>query len=303
MLTWDAFWNMVLINPMVNALIGLYSVLGQNFGLAIIVFTIVIRLVTLPLSIRQQRNAQEMQKLQPKIKEIQDKYKSNPQKMQEEMAKIGYNPTMMLGGCLPMLIQFPIWIGLYRAITSAMAATPLDLFNLSQHLYPWATGLTALIPLNPSFLGIPNLAYPIPESVLFGVGRFILPVLVAGTTYLQQKLMTPPSPDPQSAAMSNQMAIMMPLMLGFFALNFSSGLAIYWTASNIFGIGQYWLLPRLGLAPAITTPPAVSPARAAVPEATTETNSEPRPLRPAAKAPTDGRSGSARKPVKARRKK
>lgn len=293
MITWDAFWNYVLINPMLNALIALYSVLGQNFGIAIIVFTILIRVLTLPLSIRQQRNMQKMQQVTPKVKEIQDKYKNDPQKMQQELAKIGYNPATMLGGCLPLLIQMPILIGLYQAIISAMAASPLDLFNLSQRLYPWATGLAQLVPLNTSFLGIPNLAYPIPDPI----GRFILPVIVAGTTYLQQKLMTPPSRDPQSAAMSNQMNIMMPLMMGYFAFTFSSGIGIYLVVSNLVGIAQYKLLPALGLAPAIT-PPA-PPTRT---EAGEQAKAEPRPARAASKSAANGRS-SARKPVKAKRKK
>lgn len=292
---WDAFWNAVLINPMLNALVALYSLLGQNFGIAIIVFTILIRLLTLPLSLRQQRNMQKMQALQPKIKEIQEKYKNDPQKMQAEMTKIGYSSTMMLGGCLPMLIQLPIWIGLYQAITSAMAASPIDLFHLSQRLYPWATGLAQLIPLQTSFLGIPNLAYPVPHPI----GRFILPVLVAGTTYLQQKVMTPPNPDPQSSAVSNQMNIMMPLMMGFFAYNFSSGLAIYWTVSNLVGIAQYKLLPILGLAPAVAPQPVASPARI---EAGEQVRTESQAARPALKSAADGRS-STRKPVKAKRKK
>jgi YidC/Oxa1 family membrane protein insertase len=200
----------------------------------------------------------------------------------------------MLGGCLPMFIQLPIWIGLYQAITSAMAASPVDLFHLSQRLYPWATDLAQLIPLQTSFLGIPNLAYPAP-----GLGKFILPILVAGSTYLQQRVMTPPNPDAQASAMTNQMNVMMPLMMGFFALNFASGLAIYWTVSNLVGIAQYKLLPLLGLAPAPAPRPAAAPVRS---DADDQPKSETTTPRVTPKGATNGRT-STRKPVKARRKK
>jgi YidC/Oxa1 family membrane protein insertase len=101
-----------IINPMTNALLWLYSILGNNFVLAIAIFTILIRLVTLPLNLRQQKSSLKMQEMQPEIQSIQKKYKDNPAKMQEEFQKLGYNPAESLLGCLPLLLQFPILIGL-----------------------------------------------------------------------------------------------------------------------------------------------------------------------------------------------
>ena len=105
-----------IINPMTNALLLLYDLLSNNFVLAIAIFTVLIRLVTLPLNLRQQKSSIKMQEMQPQIQAIQKKYKDNPAKMQEEFKRIGYNPAESLAGCLPLLLQFPILIGLYRAI-------------------------------------------------------------------------------------------------------------------------------------------------------------------------------------------
>ena len=135
-------WDNLIINPMTNALLLLYDFLGSivqggaGFVLAIAVFTILIRLVTLPLNLRQQKSSLKMQEMQPEIQRIQKKYKENPQKMQEEFKKIGYNPTQSLTGCLPLLIQFPILIGLYRAIITLLGSTPLSLFELTGRIYP-----------------------------------------------------------------------------------------------------------------------------------------------------------------------
>lgn len=160
---WDA-----LVDFMLNALLWLYQLLGNNFVLSIGLFTVLIRLVTMPFSMRQQRTSMKMQVLQPQIQAIQKKFKDNPAKMQEELLKIGYNPAEQLMGCLPMLLQLPILIGLYQAILLALGATPLSLFLLSQRIYPFID-LSHLLPLDNTFLWL-NLAKPDPW--------YILPVLV-----------------------------------------------------------------------------------------------------------------------------
>ena len=117
--------------------------------------------------------------------EAQKKYRDNPQKMQEEFQKIGYNPADTLMGCLPLLIQFPIFIGLYRAIIIMLGSTPQSVYELTQQIYPWVEGLfdiSSLLPISNTFLWL-NLAQPDPF--------FVLPVLVGGTMYLSQKLMMP----------------------------------------------------------------------------------------------------------------
>jgi len=178
-------WDTIVINPMVNALLLFYDLLFNNFVLAIAVLTIVIRLITLPLNLRQQKTSLKMQSMQPEIQSIQKKYKDNPAKMQEEFKKIGYNPTESLTGCLPLLIQFPILIGLYRAIITILGSTPLALFELTDRVYDWVDGLidvATILPVANKFLWL-NLALPDPF--------YILPVLVFGTMFIQQRLMSP----------------------------------------------------------------------------------------------------------------
>jgi len=234
--------NTFVIDPMVNILLLIYGFLGHNFGLAIIAFTILIRLITLPLTLQQQRSTQKMQEMQQskKMQDLQKKYKDDKQKLQEETLKlyreVGFNP---LSGCLPTLIQFPIIIGLYQAIILALAASPIQLLGLSRRFYPFITGMSALVPLDNRFLWM-NLAQPErlpigPNSALPGV----LTILVVITTYLSGKLATPPSSDAQGAQMSQMMTLYMPLLLGWFSYSFSAGLALYFVVSNLLQIAQY----------------------------------------------------------------
>ncbi|MFC2050766.1 YidC/Oxa1 family membrane protein insertase [Chloroflexota bacterium] len=220
-------WNTIILEPVLNSLIAMCTVLGGNFGLAIIVLTVIVRLILFPLTVRQTQSTKAMQLLQPRIQELQKKYAKNQQKLQQEMMKLykeaGINPL----GCLwPMLIQLPIWIALYQSIMQALAATPESLLSLSQHLYSWAA-VGQAVPLNEHFLWL-RLSQPDPN--------LILAILVGGTMWVQQKMVTPPSADPRQKSMTSMTTMMMPLMFGFFTLSFPSGLALYWVVSNILGI-------------------------------------------------------------------
>jgi YidC/Oxa1 family membrane protein insertase len=225
---------------MINALLLLYNLVGGNFLVALTIFTVIIRLLTLPLNLRQQRSSLKMQEMQPQIQAIQKKYKDNPQKMQEEFQKIGYNPAETLAGCLPLLIQFPILIGLYQAILVVLGSTPQSLFELTQRVYP-GVDLTGLLPIDNTFAWL-NLAQPDP--------LYILPVLVFATMFLQQKLLMPAPPansdnsDNPMASMSQSMLYTMPIMFGFFSLQFPAGLSIYFVLVNIIGIGQGFYMKR-----------------------------------------------------------
>ena len=237
-------WDTIVINPMVNTLLLFYDLLFNNFVLAIAVLTIVIRLLTLPINLRQQKTSLKMQSMQPQIKAIQKKYKDNPSKMQEEFKKIGYNPTESLTGCLPMLIQMPILIGLYRAIITILGSTPLALFELTDRVYEWVDGLietATILPVANKFLWL-NLAQPDPY--------YILPVLVFLTMFIQQRLMSPAKKknddkkgkdESPMAGMTQSMQYTMPLMFGFFSLSFPSGLSVYFILSNLIGIGQGYI--------------------------------------------------------------
>lgn len=246
-------WDTFIVQPMLNALVAIYSLLAQvfgtehMFGLAIILFTVLIRLLIYPLTAKQQKSAQAMQDLQQskKWQEMQKKYKNDREKIAQEQMKLyqemGVNP---FGSCLPTLIQFPIIIGLYQSVIQAMADSPIPLLKLSNSLYD-AVNASGLIPLNSHFLWM-DLGQP-ERLQIFGFGIPVLAVLVMITTYLQSKLMAMPSasPNDQGAQMTKMMNLYMPLMLGYFAYSFASGLAVYFVASNLMTVIQYAAMGKL----------------------------------------------------------
>src|SRR5581483_12473438 len=147
-------WDTLIINPFTNVLVLIYTAIGHNFGIAIILFTILIRLVTWPLNGQQLKATKVMQDLQndKEWQDIQKKYAKDREKLAQEQMRIyrerGINP---FASCLPMLIQFPIIIGLYQSIIRALATNPLGLLQLARSLYPFLNS-ALLIPLNSKFL-------------------------------------------------------------------------------------------------------------------------------------------------------
>jgi YidC/Oxa1 family membrane protein insertase len=251
-------WDQLILNPFTNVLLFIYNIIGHNFGVAIILFTILIRAITWPLNAQQLKGAKVMQDLQKdkEWQDIQKKYAKDREKLASEQMRIykerGINP---FASCLPTLIQFPIIIGLYQSITRALAATPLGLLQLASGIYPTFLNAALIIPLNSKFLwmdlGRPEgLPFPAGFSLPFlPYGFPTLAIIVAVTTYLQTKLTLPPTggggPNDQSAAMNSMMSVYMPLLLGYFALNFASGLAVYFVTSNVLGIVQYASMGRV----------------------------------------------------------
>jgi YidC/Oxa1 family membrane protein insertase len=269
-------WNQFILNPFTNVLLWIYSNLGHNantFGIAIILFTILIRLVTWPLNGQQLKGAKAMQDLQndKEWKDIQKKYAKDREKLAQEQMRIykerGINP---FASCLPTLIQFPIIIGLYQSITHVLAGSPLGLLQLARSVYSFLN-IAALIPVNSKFLwmdlGRPE-GIPFPGGFLVSFlpyGFPTLAIIVAITTYLQTKLTMPPptsgTPNDQGAAMNNMMSIYMPLFLGYLVLNYASGLAVYFVTSNVLGIVQYAMMGRVNwrnLLPGAKQPVVVS---------------------------------------------
>jgi len=241
-------WNELVIYPFTNSLLLLYQLMGNSFALSLILLTLIIRSLLIPLTVKQQKSQMKMQAMQPDIKRIQEKYKGQPERMQKELQKIGYSPASMLGGCLPMLIQFPILIGMYRSILHAIPAGPLQMIDLYQATYQsWFPAFHEMLPVDRNFLWM-DLSQPdrLYIPFLIGIGIPILPLFVYITTVLQQKMMTPTPADPndQSAQMQRSMMTMMPLMFAFFALQFSSGLSVYFITSNIATVVQYAIINR-----------------------------------------------------------
>jgi YidC/Oxa1 family membrane protein insertase len=233
-------WNLIILSPTINVLIMLSGYLFHNFGLAIIALTIVVRLVTLPLSLKQLGATKAMQELQPKLIELQKKYGRDRTRLAQEQMRLYKESGVSPAGCmLPMLIQFPVWIALFQSIIKVLAVIPEDFLSLSQHLYSSWSEVFTLVPLNSQFLWL-DLA--VPDRYL------LLPILVGGTMWLQQKMVTPTSPDPKQQAQSTMMLWLMPLMFAFFTLQFPSGLALYWVVSNVISIiMQYYITGWGGL--------------------------------------------------------
>lgn len=244
-------WNTIVYDPMLNALLFIYSFI-PNYGLAIILFTILIALATMPFRIKAQaamkKQQEKMATLKPKLDELKKKYKDNPQQLQQAQMKLYQehglaNPLNM--GCLLTLLPLPIFIGLYNVILSVMGDRPEQTMQLAQHIYPSLGYFAALIPVNSNFWGL-NLA--LPPSTQGILVTIVMVGLVVGTSWVQSRMMGQPSAamDPQQAQMNQSMQLMMPLLFGFFVLNAPTGLSLYWITFSVMGIIQQYLTSGWG---------------------------------------------------------
>jgi YidC/Oxa1 family membrane protein insertase len=223
------------MQPIINVLVALSHYLFSSFGLTIIALTIIIRGLMYPLTIKQLRSTKAMQALQPKMAELQKKYAKDKNKLAKEQMKLYKESGVSPAGCLvPMLIQMPVWIALYQAIIKVMGTTPENFLGLSGYLYSWPI-VYSVLPLNNSFLGM-ELSSP----------NFILALLVGASMWVQQKMVTPVTADPRQQSQSRLMLWMMPMLFFFFSLNFPSGLALYWVASNIISIVMQYFVTGWG---------------------------------------------------------
>lgn len=243
-------WDTLIVTPFINVLLFIYNIVGNNFGIAIILFTILIRIVTHPLMVKQIKGSQAMSEMQQDEdwKKIQEKYKGDKEKLaQEQMNYYKTKGVSPFSSCLPTLIQFPIIIALYQSIIASLASTPIEVLNLARRVYPALLDVSALIPLNSKFLWM-DLGQPERLYVPFlSFGIPVLAILVVITTYIQSKLIQPPSSNPkdQAAMMSNMMSLYMPFFMGYLALTLASGLSLYFLTSNVAGILQYAMLGKV----------------------------------------------------------
>lgn len=207
----NGFWDKFFVWPLSELLDITADWFADNYGVAIFIVTIIVRLITLPLMIKQVRSSKKMQELQPELQKIREKYKDNQQKMQEETMKLfqkhNVNP---LAGCLPILVQMPILFAFYHAIIRNQ--------SVKTHDFLWM-----------------NLGDPDPF--------YILPVLAGITTYLQQKMMGT-SASPQMNQQMQIMLIVMPIMIVVIAVSLPSALSLYWVYGNIFTIIQTYFMYR-----------------------------------------------------------
>jgi len=238
-----AIFNLIVYNPMLNAMLFLYQFIG-NYGLSIILFTVLVGLLTMPFRIKSQASMRAQQEkmgaLKPRLDEIKKKYKDNPQELQKQQMKIYQengvaNPFNL--GCLLTLLPFPIFIGMYQVINGVMAERPEQVMQLSQHIYPQLGNAARLIPVNSDFFGLNLGAVLNTQALPIAV---VVIALVVGSQFLQTKMMTQPTAtlDPQQAQMNQSMQLMMPVMFGFFVWSAPIGLALYWITFSIIGILQ-----------------------------------------------------------------
>ncbi len=207
-----------LVDFVVHILNAIYSVVG-NYGIAIIIVTILMRIIIFPLTLKQEKSMKKMRELQPELEKIKEKYKDNPQEYQQKTAELyresGVNP---LGGCLPLLIQMPVFVALY-----------------------WAFSGNA-IPADAKFLWF-TLKQP---DRLFMIGNFafnLLPILNVGVTYIQQKIMTSATSGQESNQQMQTMLYMMPLMMLFIFYKMPSGVTLYYLVSGALSlVQQYFIL-------------------------------------------------------------
>jgi len=173
----------------------------RSYGIAIILLTVFVKVLLLPFSFSQIKSMKKMQDIAPEQKRLQEKYKNDKEKLNSEIMKLYQaNKINPAAGCLPLFIQFPFIIGLFRVVQS---------FDFGNASFLWFR------------LGQPDSTY-------------LLPILAAATTFLQMFLSTPPNPDNPNSSMN----IMMALFIGWFSLKYPAGLALYWVVSNLVQILQ-----------------------------------------------------------------
>lgn len=204
----SAFFEM--LHSFVVSTLGVTNV-GVGYVLSIFILTLLVRLILLPLNVKQLKSQAKMNEIQPEVKKLQAKYKNDPQKANMEMMKLyKENKVNPMSGCLPLFIQMPILIALYWVF--------INVSGLSGASFLWISDLGA------------------------AKSGIVLPLLSAGTTYLSSWLMTSSTPKQEGGMNMGSMNIGMAIMMGFMAINFKPALVLYWIMGNIIQIGQTYLL-------------------------------------------------------------
>lgn len=226
-------FDLILITPLTNLFVFFTAVTGSA-GMAVILLTIFIRIVTLPLNLKQMKTTRTMAALAPRLQEVQKRF-SDPRRRSEEQMKLyrefGVSPL----GCLSStIIQMPILFALYRTFSTAIGESPEATIQLSSRLYD-IDFVRSSLPLPAHFLWL-NLGQPDP---------FILPILVGASTYVLQKMTMMPAMTEQQRAQNSMMNLMMPMVFVFITLSLPSGLGLYYVLSNVIGmIMQYLYIGR-----------------------------------------------------------
>lgn len=255
------FWNLFLFYPLVNALVFLYKLLFSNFGLAIIVLTVALRLLMIPLTLPSMKASKKMQELAPDLERLKRRYANDKQafaKAQLELYKQhGVNPA---AGCLPQIIQLLVLIALYQAFIEVLKPNGAEVINkLNGILYP-PLKLAADTVINTRFLwldlskpdvfSLPGLAIPLPGIFLLASAlvqmissKMMMPAVTQAQAVAKK---TPEKTDDMATMMQTQMTYFLPLMTLLIGYTFPSGLVVYWFIFSLFSVIQQYTVSGLG---------------------------------------------------------
>lgn len=235
-----------LLRPIQNVLeyivVFLYKNIVSNYGIVIILLTVIVRIVLVPLTISQTKSMAKMQKLQPELKELQKKYKDDKQKLQQEtMEFYKKNNVNPLAGCLPLLLQMPVFFALFQALRnpSEIVTNILGNFTIDGVANGIKTGLAGFLPAGEFIMGAANPNY---NFLWMNLNEkdpyYILVILMVATMFLTTRMTTT---DPKQS----KIMYIMPVVFGFISFQFPSGILVYWVTSNIWGIGQQWSVNKI----------------------------------------------------------
>ncbi|SKC88880.1 YidC/Oxa1 family membrane protein insertase [Maledivibacter halophilus] len=222
----------MIAKPLGSLLFFIYNIVN-NYAIAIILFTVIVKVLLLPLTLNQVKQTKEMQKIQPELKKLQDKYKNDKETLNKKMMELySEHKINPLGGCLPLIIQMPILFGLFGALR-----------NPVEYVFKGKEAL-ASIATDAPFLWLQNLVDP----DVFMLGGFevpgILPIIAAVSTYLSMNTMNSAANQADQPQAMKTMNLLLPLMILWWGKSFPAGLTLYWVISNLFQMAQQLLLPK-----------------------------------------------------------
>lgn len=232
----SSIFNEILFRPIFNLLVLIYNFIpGNDFGLAIVILTVLIRILFVPLSIKTLRSQRELAGLQPKIKELQEKYKNDKSALsQATMALYKERRVNPFSGCLPLLIQIPVLIALYRAFNLGLKPESLKV------LYPFVQDPGTIKNLSLGFIDLAR------KSPFLAVAAGVLQAVQAKLAGSASKRLADGKNQDQTAQMMNrQMLYFFPIMVIIISWNLPTGLVIYWVVTTLFSIGEQLYINRL----------------------------------------------------------
>lgn len=216
-------WDSLLF--LFKATLDFFHSFTHSWGLAIILLTLAVRVLLWPFTYSQVVSSKRLQEIQPDMDRLRQRYKDDPARLNQEMMKLWRdNKVNPMSGCLPMLIQFPFLAGMWQVL-----ANPKFNSDLTGAPFLWINDLAAR------------------TTSLSDPSGLLLPLLAGVTTFLQSRMIMPQAAGPQQSS-QRMMLWMMPALVTWISLSVPAGVGIYWVVSNLFSIGQQWVIPRRGMA-------------------------------------------------------